>query len=639
MEPSKNSGKKSKGDKAKKRSNQEQTVDDISEHGESNEEGKKKANQQPTHSIVTSILEAKGAEKKPPKMIQKPQKLLQPESSARKYLRKAKEPTSITSSEKEKKSKANELPKIIKKTGKKELRDEEEGEPPKLVIKNKKKEAKLAKVVNQSAQLKAVDARKIRKSSVTLVDTESNKNYDSFSGLQPLPIASIVSSSTTKKTINAPESVTSNKTVPLNSIISPHTSNISIADNMKHQQSAKNKVAEKNSKPAPSPIMQDKLKIEMVEEVVTERGSLDLENFSSLEKIQPINLSLKSINLHKSPDLMEKNQKIIDKKRAMLEFLYGLHGTPVRIKSAHYRLPFKRIEKESTSSSAFRLRNEQEFLKSEIDFGSKRIENFIPATTSEYFTRWLVHYNLKHMQQNERMEKVHENQNYKMHENLQKWYRSIDKKQRRRPVTAAYAFRQELGFASASSSVPMISLPSKISATINPLSPKSPLIRSLPIMPIEPSPSTPNNESGKVVHLQPTYTVSQIEMEEIINEVKFRVEILNKNVAKQGENLDIKRINVSNTLNARKREKTDKAMAAADFCVNAEVPLNHHSRLLPNSRSSIRNVKSAILSQYGGEDLVILDDGNFSQKSTVQDILENTNLLTRHRFFFVGYKF
>jgi hypothetical protein len=296
-----------------------------------------------------------------------------------------------------------------------------------------------------------------------------------------------------------------------------------------------------------------------------------VKNLSDASTVDQFDVSIKkrpSNTLDNQFDHEEANHL---QQKALLQFLYGMHGAPIRIKSAQYRLPFFSFNNDSGEKppSTAQTTGVSRFEKKTLLVPS--LESFVPPTSSDHFTKWLVHYNLKQTAQEEREERVRVNSANITHRNLNKWYDSIEKKLAKRPVSSAFASRRELD---------IFYTPESSSATVNDDQQQQQLRRSESIMtkptisrasgshkeqvdfvewnkstasvPLNrrpatsvsimsrPPPSTPNSMSKKdetsdlmaqdakprelVVRIQPVYTVSQIEMEEIMNEVNARVE-------------------------------------------------------------------------------------------------------------------
>jgi hypothetical protein len=268
---------------------------------------------------------------------------------------------------------------------------------------------------------------------------------------------------------------------------------------------------------------------------------------------QNFDVTVKNI-VHNTPEPMSEIEYNRLRQKGLFEFVHGMHGAPIRVKSAQYRLPL------------FESLNRKQNIQSAFDSFSKKppaapsVDSYIPQTSSEYFTMWLVHYNLKQMSQAERHERARDKSANIMNSNLDKWCYSIDKKLSKRPISAAFASRRELCFSSTPpesaayqieysypnrpSSKPVSR--SKSRADYVQLNKSVSSMKRRPTTSVaitnRPPPSTPNsmlrkeNDSERetksdsdYIHVQPTYTVSQIEMEEIMKEVNFRVEVFNKN--------------------------------------------------------------------------------------------------------------
>ncbi len=297
-----------------------------------------------------------------------------------------------------------------------------------------------------------------------------------------------------------------------------------------------------------------------VNEDLNEKEQADKLNDADATDSQTFNVMVKKA-VNNTPEPIDENEWNRLRQKSLYEFVSGFYGAPIRLKSAQYRLPLfnskdrKPPNLQNDFDAAYVIRKKKQQAAPSVD-------SYVPQTFSQYFTKWLVHYNLKQISQAERHERVRDNSACITNSNLDRWYYSIDKKQSKRPISAAFAFRRELGF----SSTPPDSAPNNKNAAIM-MDPRKtvsssskrrvdyaqlnkssasipakrrPITTSVAIT-NRPPPSTPNllskkdNDSemkseAEFIHVQPTYMVSQIEMEEIIKEVNFRVEVFSMNV-------------------------------------------------------------------------------------------------------------
>ncbi len=257
---------------------------------------------------------------------------------------------------------------------------------------------------------------------------------------------------------------------------------------------------------------------EIIELNQSKQSALSFENEDSIEKyaaVVEIDISdgqeaeeSKSFNdyslipktkNHQKHQTDEKNLTY-DKNKLMLEYLYGVHGAPIRVRSGHYRLPL------SEDNSALKKHEEKRSTNEDFpQYINKSINN------SKYFTKLLFDYNAKQENLKDRMERCKENQDRIISEKMNRFMDSINKKLTT-TQHSSYAGKQrrQLCFSASASN-------SEARKTSIPLT--------LPY-------TAPNNLSSSAVlakvQLQPTYFVSQIEMEDILNEVNVRVDLVNR---------------------------------------------------------------------------------------------------------------
>lgn len=228
-------------------------------------------------------------------------------------------------------------------------------------------------------------------------------------------------------------------------------------------------------------------------------------------------------------------EKLVEdnRKAALLQYMYGMHGVPTRVRSAQYRLPIDpSIHSDQLDSQYFMPSNSRRGVE---DMPPGKDQQF-PSSVDEYFGKWLMDYTLKKAKNNETSERVRDNLHYLTSENMHRWLYSINKKLNVRP-TSSYQSRQELSFSRGPVLNTALRARHESLKATRPASSAVPPPNSASTMVISkvPGGSThPNFEQynltadEELIHIQPVYLVSQIEMEDIMNEVNMRVEILSK---------------------------------------------------------------------------------------------------------------
>jgi hypothetical protein len=307
--------------------------------------------------------------------------------------------------------------------------------------------------------------------------------------------------------------------------------------------------------------------------VHVDNEQLDEEQSRINEQEQPVKIVKKAV-VRKREEMPKERAKYL------FEFVYGLQGIPKRIGSAHYLMPFKTDEKSNTPES-----NQQKVLLKSESF------NRIPRETremsnSKYFDDWLNKYEYHKMKATLRQTNASRQANLILKENLNRWSESISKKivNSKPPSAQINKFKNSSPLLFRNEPVhetrPSISAGNRsadkenmgriversvksayISAKLNDMnSIKRPKTVSFTVNSNK-TPSMPDvvkeekdeiSKSITSVHVQPTYLVSQIEMEEILQESERRVKSVQSERSRMMQNntsnatRDIRQKNISN---------------------------------------------------------------------------------------------
>ena len=306
---------------------------------------------------------------------------------------------------------------------------------------------------------------------------------------------------------------------------------------------------------------------------LVEDEHLDDEQNRINEQEQPAKIVKKAV--------VRKREEISKEKvKYLFEFVYGLQGIPKRIGSANYVMPFKTDEKSNPPDS-----NQQKGLLKSESFTRIPRETH-EMSNSKYFDDWLNKYEYQKMKATLRQANASRQANLILKENLNRWSEAISKKiVNSKPPSAQISkfknsspllFRNEpvhetrpsisAGNRSADkenmvrtiersvqsayisaklNDMNIIKRPKTVSFTVNSNKTAS--------MPNEVKEEKDEKSESKVsVHVQPTYLVSQIEMEEILQESERRVKSVQSERSRMMQNnmsnatRDIRQKNASN---------------------------------------------------------------------------------------------
>jgi hypothetical protein len=231
------------------------------------------------------------------------------------------------------------------------------------------------------------------------------------------------------------------------------------------------------------------------------------------------------INIDKMSDFDRKKcnkERLSDdpkKSKLLLEFVYGMRGTPKRVQSGKYELPFD-FKDDDTISNENKLTDVKKITTLEFNDAYKSFGNF-------YLSNWLQNYELKRQKMNFRANRAKETHNFILNEQKNRFSACIAKKYADNKAKATISnektsiivenqnFNPENSMNKSKMKFVIQKRAKSVSFAIDKVNSQAIATKGA-------------NNFKPIINMKPFYLVSQIEMEEILKEVEDRIDKIKK---------------------------------------------------------------------------------------------------------------